>query len=294
MVATLLLRNMPEPSNSQARRIRDEVWTLLHVEAAQQAESSASRRRGPATKKRAEPTRNEREVSVHQEPPPRGRKAAPVLEHLVDNQRRHNARHDINEHRRRRHGDTEECGYSAHHGGRYDSDEDRMAPEPPGPRVFSRAIHSTPFRPLNSIAKYNGETKPELWLADFWLACQLGGARGDDQAIIHQLPLFLSDTARRWLEELPATRSTTGPIWSGCSKETSRGPTYDPATHGISASASRNQKNLSESTLDAFRSSALIFRTSPTTTSFWPLSQAPRARIWCGNWVETDLRPSTN
>ena len=85
-----------------------------------------------------------------------------------------------------------------------------MAPEPPGPRVFSRAIRSTPlpspFRPPTSIAKYNGETKPELWLADFRLACQLGGARGDDRAIIRQLPLFLSDTARRWLEELPANQ----------------------------------------------------------------------------------------
>jgi len=85
-----------------------------------------------------------------------------------------------------------------------------MAPEPPGPRVFSRAIRSTPlpgpFRPPTSIAKYNGETKPELWLAYFRLAYQLGGARGDDRAIIRQLPLFLSDTARRWLEELPANQ----------------------------------------------------------------------------------------
>jgi len=45
-----------------------------------------------------------------------------------------------------------------------------------------------------------------LWLADFRLACQLGGTRGDEQAIIRQLPLFLSDTARRWLEELPANQ----------------------------------------------------------------------------------------
>ena len=84
-----------------------------------------------------------------------------------------------------------------------------MAPDPPGPRVFSRAIRSTPlpspFRPPTSIAKYNGETKPELWLADFWLACELGGARGDDRAIIRQLPLF-SDTARRWLEKLPTNQ----------------------------------------------------------------------------------------
>jgi len=86
-------------------------------------------------------------------------------------------RRDIDENHRCRHGDAEERGYSAHRGGRYDSDEDRMALEPPRPRVFSRAIRSTPlpspFRPPTSIAKYNGETKPELWLADFRLACQL-------------------------------------------------------------------------------------------------------------------------
>ena len=50
-----------------------------------------------------------------------------------------------------------------------------MALEPPRPRVFSRAIRSTPlpslFQPTTNIAKYNGETKPELWLVDFWLAC---------------------------------------------------------------------------------------------------------------------------
>jgi hypothetical protein len=53
-----------------------------------------------------------------------------------------------------------------------------------------------------TLTKYNGETKPELWLADFRLACQLGGAT-DDHIIIRQLPLFLSDTTRAWLEDLP-------------------------------------------------------------------------------------------
>jgi hypothetical protein len=53
-----------------------------------------------------------------------------------------------------------------------------------------------------TLTKYNGETKPELWLADFRLACQLGGAT-DDRVIIRQLPLLLSDTARAWLEDLP-------------------------------------------------------------------------------------------
>ena len=86
-----------------------------------------------------------------------------------------NPRHDINEHHWRKHGDAKERGYSAHRGGRYDSDKDRMALELSGPRVFSRAICSmllpNSFRPPTSIAKYIGETKLELWLADFWLAC---------------------------------------------------------------------------------------------------------------------------
>ena len=117
MAVTMLLHNMLERSNSQARRIQDEVQTLLQVAAAQQAESSASRRRGAASEKRIELAQNEREVSVHQRPPPRGRKTMPVQEHLVDNQWRHDARHDINEYHRRRHGDVEERGYSAHRGG---------------------------------------------------------------------------------------------------------------------------------------------------------------------------------
>ena len=64
------------------------------------------------------------------------------------------------------------------------------------------------------------------------------------------------------------TRSMTGPIWSAYSKATSKGPTYAPTIRGTSASASKNQEKLSESTLDASRSSAPSFRTSPTTTSF--------------------------
>jgi hypothetical protein len=41
-----------------------------------------------------------------------------------------------------------------------------------------------------------------LWLADYWLACQMGGM-DDDNLIIRNLPLFLSDAARAWLEHLP-------------------------------------------------------------------------------------------
>jgi len=39
VAATMHLRNMPEPSNSQARRIQDEVQTLLQVAVVQQAKA---------------------------------------------------------------------------------------------------------------------------------------------------------------------------------------------------------------------------------------------------------------
>jgi hypothetical protein len=98
-------------------------------------------------------------------------------------------------------------GYHPRRGGRYDSEEDRSpSPEPPGPQAFSRAIRRAPFptrfRAPTTITKYSGETRPELWLADYRLACQLGGT-DDDNLIIRNLPLFLSDAARAWLEHLP-------------------------------------------------------------------------------------------
>jgi hypothetical protein len=98
-------------------------------------------------------------------------------------------------------------GYHPRRGGRYDSGEDRSpSPEPPGPQAFSRAIRRAPFptrfRTPTTIAKYSGESKPELWLADYRLACQLGGT-DDDNLIIRNLPLFLSDVARAWLKHLP-------------------------------------------------------------------------------------------
>jgi hypothetical protein len=97
-------------------------------------------------------------------------------------------------------------GYHPRRGGCYDSEEDRSpSPKPPGPRVFSRAIRRAPFparfRAPTTITKYSGETRPQLWLADYRLACQLGGT-DDDNLIIRNLPLFLSDAARAWLEHL--------------------------------------------------------------------------------------------
>jgi hypothetical protein len=118
-----------------------------------------------------------------------------------------------NEHRRRdrrAHPDEKvRQGYHPRRGARYDSGEDQSpSPEPPGLQAFSRAIRRARFPPRfrapTTITKYSRETRPELWLADYRLACQLGGTN-DDNLIICNLPLFLSDAARAWLEHLPPT-----------------------------------------------------------------------------------------
>jgi hypothetical protein len=75
--------------------------------------------------------------------------------------------------------------------------------------MFSREIRTASFpqrfRQPTSIDKYNGETDPRAWLNDYRLACQLGGAT-TNEVIIHNLPLYLTDSARTWLEHLPASQ----------------------------------------------------------------------------------------
>jgi hypothetical protein len=181
---------MPEPSTTKGRCIQGELKNLLEEAAVRRAESSASRRRGCPSEHRAT-------SSVRTE---RTRDEAPTApDRLGSEQHRCDRRARLEERVRR--------GYHPKCGRRYDSEEDQSpSPEPPGPLVFSRAIRRAPFparfRAPTTITKYSGETRPELWLADYRLACQLGGT-DDDNLIIHNLPLFLSDAARAWLEHLP-------------------------------------------------------------------------------------------
>jgi hypothetical protein len=75
--------------------------------------------------------------------------------------------------------------------------------------VFSREIRTASFPQRfcqpTSIDKYTGETDPRVWLNDYRLACQLGGAT-TDEVIIRNLPLHLADSARTWLEHLSASQ----------------------------------------------------------------------------------------
>ena len=109
--------------------------------------------------------------------------------------------------RRRDRDEAESWRYRPRRGGRYNPNHDRSTSlEPLGPRVFSEAIRrakfSARFRQPANLTKYLGETNPELWLADYHLACQLGGA-DDDLLIIRNLPLHLANSSRAWLEHLP-------------------------------------------------------------------------------------------
>ena len=59
------------------------------------------------------------------------------------------------------------------------------------------------FRVPPNITKFSGHTNPDVWLEDFHLACRAGGA-DDDLFTIQYLPLYLAESARAWLEHLPA------------------------------------------------------------------------------------------
>jgi hypothetical protein len=74
--------------------------------------------------------------------------------------------------------------------------------------VFSREIRAAAFhqrfRQPTTIVKYNIETDPCVFLNDYRLACQLGGA-SSDEVIVRNLSLHLGDSAWTWLEHLPAS-----------------------------------------------------------------------------------------
>jgi hypothetical protein len=180
---------MPEPFTTEGRRIQGELKNLLEDVAVRWAKSSASQRQGYPPEHRAATSRFMREASVHTGCT---RDTAPAAPGRLGNE--HHRRD-----RRAHLDDKVHRGYHPRRGGRYDSGEDQSpSPEPPGPQAFSRAIRRalfpTWFRTPTTITKYSGETRPELWLADYRLACQLGGM-DDDNLIIRNLPLFLSDAA---------------------------------------------------------------------------------------------------
>jgi hypothetical protein len=267
----ILLRAMPEPSTTEGRRIQGELKNLLEDAAVRQAESSASRRQGYPPEHRAATSRFMQEASVHTG---HTRDTAPAASGRLGNEHhRRNRRAHLDEKVRR--------GYHPRRGGRYDSGEDRSpSPKPPGPQAFSRAIRRasfpTRFRTPTTITKYSGETRSELWLADYRLACQLGGT-DDDNLIIRNLPLFLSDTARAWLEHLPPAQISN---WDDLVKAFAGNFQGTYVRLGISEAAASSRENPCGTTSGDFRSSAPSCPTSPTQMSSARSSPAPLAATW--------------
>jgi hypothetical protein len=214
IASATLLRAMTAPSTPEARNLHREAQALIEQAAVQHAESSASRIRQQGDA-RADGAAQGGEPSVHageaaERPANPGR--TPAKERLLDTRKARDgdARNVINARRTSKADTRAEAGYHPRRGGRYDSDEDRSpTPEPPGTRVFSREIRAAAFpqrfRQPTTIVKYNGETDPRVWLNDYRLACQLGGATSD-KVIICNLPLHLGDSARMWIEHLPASK----------------------------------------------------------------------------------------
>jgi hypothetical protein len=152
------------------------------------------------------------------------------------------------------------AGYHPRRGGRYDSREDRSpTPKPPGTRVFSRKIRTTSFpqrfRQPTSIDKYMGETDPRVWINDYLLACQLGGAT-TDEVIIRNLPLHLAYSARTWLEHLPASQIHNWDDLVRTFVGTSRSRTCTLETPGICAHAPRSPTSRSRTSYGASPSTA--------------------------------------
>ena len=83
-----------------------------------------------------------------------------------------------------------------------------MSPDEGGPRAFGRRVRSarfpSRFKAPTSVPKYNGESDPSIWLENYRLGCQAGGAN-DELFMVRLLPLYLDDSARAWIQHLPAS-----------------------------------------------------------------------------------------
>jgi hypothetical protein len=223
IAAATLLRAMPAPSTPEARNLHREAQALIEQVAVQQAESSASRIRQQGDAQDDGGAQGP-EPSVHvgratECPANPGR--TPTRERLLNTReqaRDGDARNVINARQTSKAEARVAVGYHPRRGGRYDSDEDRSpTSEPPGTRVFSREIRAATFpqrfRQPTTIVKYNGETYPRVWLNDYRLACQLGGATSDE--VIIAISLYTSPTRPgHGSSTCRPARSTAGMIWS--------------------------------------------------------------------------------
>jgi hypothetical protein len=209
----MLLRGCPEPATSEERRVRQQLKALLEAVAAQQAESSASRQhleRGRAGAPSAHsPNPPPSQQQGHGEGV--GAATSAFKSRLGPNC---DARNTIEARRRAESVDNNHDNRSHHNDDRrrrwhHDSDDNRersWSPNQRGPWAFGRSIRDAKFpscsRAPTNVPRYDRDTNPSVWLKDYRLACHVGGAT-DDLSVIKNLPLYLDDSTRTWLEHLP-------------------------------------------------------------------------------------------
>jgi hypothetical protein len=214
----------------------------------------------------------------------------PVRERILDT---HGQAQDGDTHNvinARRTGNTETrvaAGYQPRRGGRYDSQEDRSpTSEPSGTRVFSREIHTTSFpqrfHQPTSIDKYTGETDPRVWLNDYRLACQLGGAT-TDEVIIHNLPLHLADSAQTWLEHMPTSQINNWDDLVRTFVGSFKGTMCTLENLGTCARVPRSPASCSGTSYDAFPSVVRSSQVWLSTRSCMPSSRAPPTGTSCAS-----------
>jgi hypothetical protein len=141
---------------------------------------------------------------------------------------------------------------------------------PPAPRAFGCHILLAPvpqqyWAPVN-IVKYLRESNPSLWLEDYRLAWQVKGVNHDD-FIIGNLPLYLDNLARVWLEKLrPGCIQGEANLDSqGHLRQEFLGHVhmYSLATHGTLRTTNRRRERPLGTISDASRGSATSCPTSP-------------------------------
>jgi len=107
-----LFHGLPEAATSEDRLAHREIRTLLERAAAQQAESSLSRRCEPDASQRTPSLRPAKDASMHQTPPGgRQHSVVPVHQRLGHD---HDVRSTIDAHRRT-HGDAGEAARHGYH-----------------------------------------------------------------------------------------------------------------------------------------------------------------------------------
>jgi hypothetical protein len=209
----MLLCGCPEAATSEERWVRQQLKVLLKAAAAQQAHSSASLQLSERGRAGASSAHSPNPPpSQHQEHREGGGAAASAVKSRLGPNR--DARNTIEARRRAESVNNHRENRSCHHHDRgrerrHDNDDDHdrsWSPNQRGLRAFGQSIRDarfpSRFRAPNNVPKYDRDTNTSVWLEDYRLSYHVEGATDDLFVVVKNLPLYLVDSTRTWLEHL--------------------------------------------------------------------------------------------